>query len=64
VIRFTCADHFERAIEQLAAVSMAAVGEPEENGYTERLMRKSRTTGLARPGIGMAPTPGGSSTGF
>jgi transposase InsO family protein len=38
-VQYAATAHVERLAAVGAAVSMAAVGEPEENGYAERLMR-------------------------
>lgn len=41
-VRYAATRYVERLVGRKVAVSMAAVGKPEENGYTERLMRTIR----------------------
>ena len=38
-VQYACSDYVDRLLQVKALVSMAAVGEPEENGFAERLMR-------------------------
>jgi transposase InsO family protein len=38
-VQYAAAGYVERLVGRGVAVSMAAVGKPEENGYAERLMR-------------------------
>ena len=37
--QYACSDYTDLLNEYEGLISMAAVGKPEENGYTERLMR-------------------------
>ena len=38
-VQYACGDYVDRLVQVKTLVSMAAVGEPEENGFAERLMR-------------------------
>ena len=38
-VQYACGGYVDRLVQAKAQVSMAAVGEPEENGFAERLMR-------------------------
>lgn len=38
-VQYACSDYVGRLLEVKARISMAKVGQPEENGYAERLMR-------------------------
>ena len=38
-VQYAATDYVRRLTSRGAAISMAAVGKPEENGYAERLMR-------------------------
>ena len=41
-VQYTCGDYTDLLTEHGVQISMAAVGKPEDNGYTERLMRTTK----------------------
>jgi putative transposase len=46
-VQYAATKYVERLLGRAVAVSMAAVGKPEENGYAERLMRTIREEEIA-----------------
>jgi transposase InsO family protein len=46
-VQYAATDYTERLREVGAAISMAAIGKPEENGYAERLMRTIKEEEIA-----------------